>query len=203
MNFITHRHAYSLFPRGTFQKRISLELPSSNSDEARRKYTERGWRFVETHDDSFVTLGPFKEVYSSKTRSSLGLCCEIHKRHGDTPRAPIFRLGSRWIDDGHSWVLDLDMTWSGSSSGRIPDVRDPSGTSISLDFDPIRCNNFALLGTPNRYCYILYAQVNSESLKYTYLLSDLEWCEALSEKLTSYKTVTAAQAPESGDGNIF
>ncbi|KAG2023156.1 hypothetical protein CC2G_000842 [Coprinopsis cinerea AmutBmut pab1-1] len=48
MNFISHIGAYALYPVATFDKRISLAFGSTNyekTQEAYRKYTDRGWSF--------------------------------------------------------------------------------------------------------------------------------------------------------------
>jgi hypothetical protein len=127
----------------------------------------------------------------------VGEAIKIHARDVATnraARAPAFNIGSRWIDDRDSWVLDLDMTWPDSPSGRILGMLDPSNQSNPLDFDIMRCNNFSLLCDPGgKDCFFSYCRVGCNSLKYRYLLSDIEWCSALSEKVFSYEALFGRQ----------
>jgi hypothetical protein len=51
-NIITHSHAYSLFPRATFERRITVKTPyqhreNSKHENARRKWEQRGWKVVD------------------------------------------------------------------------------------------------------------------------------------------------------------
>jgi hypothetical protein len=149
---------------------------------------------VDTHDDITWGSTSTEKVYNTKTR---GLVCQAFEMHArDFPAsqnawAPAFNIGSRWVDDRDSWIMDLDISWSGSPSGRIPGMQDPSNPSNSLDWDINRCNNFALLSHPDGSCFISYCRVDSKSLKYPHLLSDIEWCSALSEKLVSSQSLVA------------
>jgi len=53
MNLITSDKAYSIFPRATFEERRSLIFVNKETDfasQARAKYEERGWSFIEACD---------------------------------------------------------------------------------------------------------------------------------------------------------
>lgn len=81
MNIISYNAAYSLYPRATFEERVSLCMSVANSGEidAIGKYKVRGWR-----------------VYS-----------EILAHQEET--SPFYLLDTRWLDDDKSWVVPLDM----------------------------------------------------------------------------------------------
>lgn len=65
MNFITHSHAYSLYPKATLKEKRGLIITCSghNQDAAREKYRQRGWYLLDsesgltmneiTHPDEF------------------------------------------------------------------------------------------------------------------------------------------------------
>lgn len=79
MNFISHDKAYSLYPRETFENRLSLmySTEGAKQDSARTKYVSRGWKMVDT--------------------SSEELC--------DDPS--LFKQGPRYVGDSHCWTLNL------------------------------------------------------------------------------------------------
>lgn len=87
MNIISHSHAYSLFPRGTFESKSSLVVVRKITEGTRRaleKYHARGWRIQYSRESEDVEVA----VESSRA----------------------FQLGERWVDDKQTWVLPLDMT---------------------------------------------------------------------------------------------
>jgi hypothetical protein len=85
----------------------------------------------------------------------------------------IYAIGARWIDDEHSWVIDLP-TLPGCPVS-------PTILSDSLHDDPVAASNWALLD--NAQPYITYRILASPSLHYSYVISDLEFYAHLREKL--------------------
>jgi hypothetical protein len=85
MNLISDRAAYSLYPNLTFEQRRSLVCATvgSSQEEARQKYTDRGWTMARsvTHAEVF------------DRRSSM-------------------RTGMRFVGDQHCWTLNLPTTTS-------------------------------------------------------------------------------------------
>jgi hypothetical protein len=85
MNLITHKRAYSIYPRATFIEQRSLAnayRDGSHCDENMlRKYTERGWKQLRHLD--------VKE-YTNPTSS--------------------FKKGIRALGDRHCWTIDLKPT---------------------------------------------------------------------------------------------
>lgn len=81
MNFITHSHAFSLYPRATFVEHRSLVCPTIGSDAtaAKAKYQERGWNMV--------------NLTAEEARSP-----SSDFRHRHSPR---------WIGDSSCWTITL------------------------------------------------------------------------------------------------
>ncbi len=84
MNAITHKAAYSLFPKATFEKNLTLftAVRETKHEEAIRKYIDRGWILK-------------KSISSEEQR--------------DDGNAPL-RYEKRWVTDSKSWVIPLDTT---------------------------------------------------------------------------------------------
>ncbi len=83
MNAITHKAAYSLFPKPTFEKNLTLFTSNRTAkrEEAIQKYVDRGWTLVRTISDE----------------------------DQENESAP-FHYGKRWVTDDQSWVIPLDAS---------------------------------------------------------------------------------------------
>ncbi|KLO11402.1 hypothetical protein SCHPADRAFT_998949 [Schizopora paradoxa] len=86
MNAITHKAAYSLFPKATFEEKVALftAIRETKHENALQKYIDRGWKLVK-----FITPEVQQNPHSS------------------------LRYGRRWVSDNKSWVLPLDTTGLG------------------------------------------------------------------------------------------
>ena len=82
MNAITYKAAYSLFPKATFEEKVNLvtAIRDTKYEDAVQKYADRGWR-------------PTKEISS-----------EMQKNAKSS-----FRYEKRWVIDGKTWILPLDL----------------------------------------------------------------------------------------------
>ncbi|EJD05470.1 uncharacterized protein FOMMEDRAFT_152781 [Fomitiporia mediterranea MF3/22] len=81
MNLITHFGAYSLYPKGTFERRLLLpcETHEVNRDPGIEKYLSRGWGVASRR----------ATTYSAQ-------------------RKPIFPLGKRFVGDHATWTIHFD-----------------------------------------------------------------------------------------------
>lgn len=107
MNLMTYSHAYSLYPKATFQEKRSLSITSTSSHgqaAARQKYRERGWNVFQ-----YVT------------------CYEATH-----PRECEFAAGPRWVGDGKCMVVDLPPLESDYVPQSSPSWR---SNSWNLEFD--------------------------------------------------------------------
>ncbi|KIP08840.1 hypothetical protein PHLGIDRAFT_12311 [Phlebiopsis gigantea 11061_1 CR5-6] len=116
LNVISYSHAYALYPRATFLDRVSLSLlPRSVLDDAvEAKYSQRGWRFLHA-----LPPPPLPDVVNPATGRVLMRYtrlseCEhcahcVRRRAEERSITRAFPAGPRWIGDGHSWVVPLDV----------------------------------------------------------------------------------------------
>lgn len=86
MNIITHKAAYSLFPKATFEECLTLFTSNRTPqrEQAIKKYADRGWTVVRT-------------ITNEDQENELAT----------------FRYGKRWIADKQSWVISLDTNGVG------------------------------------------------------------------------------------------
>ncbi|KAF5340168.1 hypothetical protein D9758_014991 [Tetrapyrgos nigripes] len=116
MNVISHSHGYSLFPRATFEDRLSFHTPAfttvkDKDKRAREKYTRRGWRIVRAPSASSYTR-PNSE-------------CRDH--------------GLRYIGDSCCWVIPLEPICEPNDVVTVPGS---SGVPMSLKTDPVRAHSW-------------------------------------------------------------
>ncbi|THU84247.1 hypothetical protein K435DRAFT_870484 [Dendrothele bispora CBS 962.96] len=84
MNVISHSHAYSLYPRATFEDRVSIysQFSAQRMDDVQEgfeKYTKRGWKILPM-PSAAAHLRPNSE----------------------------FRNGPRYVGDSSSWIIPLE-----------------------------------------------------------------------------------------------
>jgi hypothetical protein len=164
MNVIAYNQAYSLYPAVTFEKRTSLVTL--------KRAREKDFPSLE----KYVRRG-WRILY-----------------HLSPEDEPAYALGSCWVNDEHSWVIDL------------PDLPDfpnakpaPTPHSHPLRDDPVAATNWSLLNPSKPF--INYRLLISNSLYYEYIISDLEafgyfqeemWSQFMSESL---KDMCEAHSP--------
>ncbi|KAI0061341.1 hypothetical protein BV25DRAFT_1917010 [Artomyces pyxidatus] len=80
MNVIGHSTAFALYPRATFESRLTLLCPMEDLEQgpALQKYAERGWRILLADDP-------------------------------DRGNEPTFNSTNRWIDDPDTWIIPLSL----------------------------------------------------------------------------------------------
>jgi hypothetical protein len=201
LNVISHQHAYSLFPLATVEMRMSLYLNASrigNCQVLEANLKERGVKIVRAQDSGLLFPRSLdRTVFNKDASGPVGSALAIPGHGSKTPtrhgaQVP-FQLGSRWLDDGHSWVVDLDMSWFEISSIRTDSRPGNSLQSVScegsLTSKPVRCSNFALLYDPRKGFHISCFLGKSLALRYPYVMSDLEWCEALCKRLRACQDI--------------
>lgn len=81
MNAITHKAAYALYPKATFEEKLGLVTTKKTArrDDAIQKYVDRGWKFIDA-------ITAERRVIDS------------------------FRYGKRWVSDNQTWILPLDAS---------------------------------------------------------------------------------------------
>jgi hypothetical protein len=187
--------AYSLFPLATIEMRMSLYLNASrirNSEVLEANLEKRGVKIVRAQDSELLLPRSLdRTIFNKDTSGPVGRALAIPGHGFKTPtrdgaQVP-FQLGSRWLDDGHSWVVDLDISWFESFSIRA-DSRPGNPLRFEpcegpLTLGPVRCSNFALLYDPRKGCRISFFLGKSRLLRHSYVMSDLEWHEALCHRL--------------------
>lgn len=101
MNFITHKAAYSLFPRATFEERKTVACRNGwdqRDQVAYRKYHSRGWNYYEPDDE------PDDE--SDEEVSEEELDFRMYKIEVDLKSFQLYK--DRWVGDKYSWVIPFD-----------------------------------------------------------------------------------------------
>ena len=114
MNVIAYDRAYCLYPRATFEARLSLYLKTVEPRDVQviEKYRARGWDFV--HD--WPTLNPSTTMPYDPT---------------------IVPMQPRWIGDKHTWSIPLALT-----GVTLPAPY--STVSPALETDPCFCTSWAI-----------------------------------------------------------
>jgi hypothetical protein len=157
MNVIAYNAAYSLYPRATFEARTSLHTPRNGKD-----------------IDS-----PGVQKYVRRGWRMIDTVSSADER--------AYAVGSRWIDDEHSWVIKFPDS---------PDPHTPTPLSPALRDDPVVATNWALLDSVQPW--ISYRILQSSSLHYVYVMSDAELHAHLREKL--WRNLFAEYMKERGAG---
>jgi hypothetical protein len=210
LNFISHENAYSLFPRITFENCVSLALPNGTDQSVPvDKYAQRGWKIIGANDvDNLLSRHDFprRAVWFANTPLYAGQAvnaCQKKITYTDMEDIVCFRMGSRWVDDSQSWVLKLhSITSTTFADNPLPTCGSPALSH--LGFDPARLNNFALLFDVTRRCFqILAYRLEYMWLRHSYLVSDLEWCGTLAEKMRAFKAPPWKWAPTSGLQSLY
>lgn len=180
LNVISYSHAYSLYPRATFDKRIALSLiPSRMVDQSvLRKYSDRGWKFVDDIPNVPVvdiSDDTYNEVMLLILAPRLHECHQcahcLQKRVEEQNIVKAFPKGPRWIGDKHSWVLPLNLdgvnlpTELGDSSDSTPMSRDPSFITSWEMVDRTPRNG-------EKGKKIRAKVVNGDGFYYTYVITD-------------------------------
>ncbi|EMD40267.1 hypothetical protein CERSUDRAFT_44125 [Gelatoporia subvermispora B] len=141
MNVVAYDKAYALYPQATFEERISLvcKREAERQDDALTKYEERGWSMLRVLPNS-----------------------------ADDCDDSGFQLGPRFLGDGHSWVIPLDL----AGVDRPPRA---SPLSAPLSQDPVAATSWRVgrhLATG--MAVIEFDTIQSEVLRYSYVIRDDE-----------------------------
>ncbi|GJE97285.1 hypothetical protein PsYK624_135010 [Phanerochaete sordida] len=120
LNIISYSHAYSLYPRVTFENRLMLLLlPDRRIRPAvKEKYKDRGYTLLRHVPMLLPTL----------TGDGTGDVV-ARQRARDRSVARCFLAGLRWIGDRHSWVLPLRA----DGAALLPPSHGECGATVSRD----------------------------------------------------------------------
>ena len=163
MNVISYSHAYSLYPKATFQKFVSL-ICYRDFDGARRtaslkKYISRGWRVIDYEGARLVPSITSPETL--KTAENLPGC------HGRT-----FCKGRmRYLGDSYCWTHRLDD---------LPSLRsEPSMTPLAREeikdgVCALESNSWTLRRGDDSFGKMYYVVTENSWLRYIYCLPH-EW----------------------------
>lgn len=140
MNIISYNKAISLYPRATLEERRALvcQTNGSSPQEALAKYELRGWEILR------ALPPPWEHTYD---------------RNGP------FRVGRRWIEDGDSWVIPLDMI-----GVDLPPATSPG--SVPLKEDPVVFTTWELALTPGFSGKMEFDYLKDDKLFYQYVIED-------------------------------
>ncbi len=126
MNIISHSHAYSLFPKATFDQKRALIITTSGSGQevGRGKYRDRGWKFFE-YPSAF-------EVTDSESE---------------------FQAGLRWVGDRKCLTLPLTPIPSLDAFVKFPYPVNINSWNMKYDRDnEAHLEHDMLLGPVFSYC---------------------------------------------------
>ncbi|PPR07586.1 hypothetical protein CVT24_006949 [Panaeolus cyanescens] len=114
MNFITCNHAYSLFPRATFDERRALinRYPSGVDQQCIDKYIDRGWSMEDTANqadfafrNALFAEGP--RYIGDKKTWKLPLPNPIHDRHADLIEGNSWQILFLWDKILDGWRMKM------------------------------------------------------------------------------------------------
>ncbi|KAI0941065.1 hypothetical protein AcV7_002714 [Taiwanofungus camphoratus] len=149
MNVISFDKAFCLYPRATLEERRALVCGREGlrQESAIAKYAARGWQMVDEL--------PLED-------------------RGNDNRS--FRFGPRWIKDGDSWVIPLNLD----------DVVGPppfTARSTPLSEDPVISTTWKLVYDLSQRAMMVYSVLSSPILRYSYLIMDEELDDVLTQVL--------------------
>ncbi|KAJ8081043.1 hypothetical protein PM082_017883 [Marasmius tenuissimus] len=157
MNVISHSHAYSLYPKATFQKSLSMICYHCNGVKRMSpllKYMKRGWRMIDYEGVEFVP-SPTQTGEVKSTKALPG-------RHGRTFR----KDRVRYLGDSYCWthkLADIQTLHSALTPLALEEMQ--------TGFCALESNSWELAWGEADFGEMEYGLVQNGRLRYTYCIA--------------------------------
>ncbi|KAK1227343.1 hypothetical protein PQX77_009665 [Marasmius sp. AFHP31] len=157
MNVISYSHAYSFYPKATFQKSLSMICYHCNG--AKRmssllKYMNRGWRMIDCEGVEFV--------HSTTRTGGVKPARELPGRHGSTFRKNQFR----YLGDSYCWTHKLANIQTLHSA-----LTPLALEEMQTGFCALESNSWELAWGDSHFGEMVYGLVHNGRLRYTYCIA--------------------------------